>query len=293
MADFLKFRSLEAPFGAEVDARDFAFAIEATAATGDLDSAPFAAALREALDRHGLLVFRGADPEPTAQVALLEAFGPPLIENDSGRAYQFVSNTHEEGILGNARFSFHSDHAFMPDPIDVISLQAIELPASGTRTHFVNALLAARELPDRLRRPIAEGRARHIIDPSADSDAIASDGPALPDGLPHAIHPILMPHPSSGESILYVSEQQTDRIEGLDPPAGKALLDALFEHLYADAYRYSHDWQPGDLVVWDNRALQHAREAIGPTERRTLRRVSVGGTSVFEYFAEAGHLGPG
>ena len=55
-------------------------------------------------------------------------------------------------------------------------------------------------------------------------------------------------------------------------------------HLYSPAYVYEHRWSEGDLILWDNRALQHARDALDPNAPRTLRRVSVGGTSVIEFF---------
>ena len=57
-----------------------------------------------ALDAHQILVFRDLDLDADEQVALLETLGPALVENDAGRRYQFVSNVHEEGILGDERF---------------------------------------------------------------------------------------------------------------------------------------------------------------------------------------------
>ena len=86
--------------------------------------------------------------------------------------------------------------------------------------------------------------------------------------------------------MLYVSEQQTDLVEGLEEEESAALVEALFAHLYSDAFTVVHEWREGDLVVWDNRALQHARDAVPAGVSRNLRRVSVGGTSVFEYFRD-------
>ncbi len=268
-------RPLSGAFGAEVVGFDFAVG---TARMGEWVE------WHSALDAHQLLLFRGATVEAEIQVSLLQSLGPALIENDAGRAYQFVSNTHAEGILGDERFAFHSDHAFMEDPIDVIALYGLEVPAAGTETHFVNGLRAAAELPKDLRARIGGLRARHVIDPAAESGNIAVRGPRLPDDLPHAYHPILWTHPRTGEEILYVSQQQTDRVESLGDAEGSDLIEALFEHLYASRFTYVHEWQAGDLLIWDNRALQHARGAIPVGTSRTLRRVSVGGTPVFEYF---------
>jgi taurine dioxygenase len=74
--------------------------------------------------------------------------------------------------------------------------------------------------------------------------------------------------------LLYTSQQMTARVEGLDPVESEALLDELFAHLYRPEAVLDHEWRQGDLVIWDNLALQHARgnvEIEGP--ERTLRKV--------------------
>ena len=275
MGESLEFRRLSEHTGAEVLGFDF----DAPA------NAASTRAWHEALDAYQLLLFRDVAIDPEKQVAFVETLGPALIENDIGRGYQFVSNVHDEGILGDDAFAFHSDHAFMPDPIEVISLYGLEIPTSGSCTRFANGLAAARALPVDLLARCKDRRARHIIDPTADSGVVPVRGPRLSDALPHAYHPILMPHLRSGEPVLYLCEQQTDEVEGLERSESGELIEALFAHLYSPRFLLTHEWRPGDLLVWDNRALQHARDAVAPGTRRTLRRVSVGGTSVYEYFA--------
>jgi taurine dioxygenase len=53
-----------------------------------------------------------------------------------------------------------------------------------------------------------------------------------------------------------------------------ALLEELFTYLYAPDNIYEHHWHEGDLVIWDNLAVQHARSATGAAAR-TLRRVTI------------------
>jgi taurine dioxygenase len=276
MDDPFKIRQLSQSTGAEILGFDF----------GNAANEEQTRLWHRALDQFQLLVFREVDLDPETQVAFLETLGATLIENETGRAYQFVSNTHEEGILGDESFAFHSDHAFMPDPIDFIALYAVEIPSAGTQTRFTNALAAARDLPEDRRADLAPLRARHIIDPAAKSADIPVRRPRLSDDLPHAYHPILSEHPRLREKILYVSEQQTDRIEDLTEEQSTELIESLFIHLYSPRYAYQHEWQKGDLVIWDNRALQHARDAVAPGLSRTLRRVSVGGTSVYDFFKQ-------
>jgi alpha-ketoglutarate-dependent taurine dioxygenase len=86
--------------------------------------------------------------------------------------------------------------------------------------------------------------------------------------------PIGMRHPRTGETVLYVSQQQTREIDGLPESESEALLEELFSHLYRAEALYEHDWRNGDLVAWDNIAIQHARPNVtleGPV--RTLRKV--------------------
>ena len=241
-------------------------------------------ALQAALDEYQLLLFRDQSLDADAQVELCEIFGTPLVENDEGRCFQYVSNTREDGILGDGRFAFHSDHAFMQDPIDVICLYGLEVAVGCAGTRFANGMRAASELPDPLQARVADLRARHIIDPEGDSKTVVARGAKLPDRLPHALHPILWEHPRTREPILYISEQQTDSIESLSDSEGAALIEDLFAHLYSPRLVYVHEWREGDLVIWDNRALQHARDALGREAPRTLRRVAIGGSSVIEFF---------
>lgn len=245
--------------------------------------------LRKALDTHRLLLFRGSELSDDDQVHLMHCFGAPLQENPERESlHSFVSNAREDGILGESAYAFHSDHAFMPDPIDFLSLQAIEAPPGCGSTRFADMVCAAETLPTPLRSQIEGRMGRNVIDPTANPGDVRMREHGH-EGLPQALHPLLMPHPRTGQDTLFVTEQQTEQIEGLPRAESDALLEALFAHLYSDAHIYTHEWQAGDLIVWDNRALQHARPNLTHLPR-TLRRVSVGGSSVFKLFEHA--IGP-
>ncbi len=107
----------------------------------------------------------------------------------------------------------------------------------------------------------------------------------LDESYPHSLRPVLWPHRDTARPILAVTQQQTDAIVGLDPDASTALIEELFAHLYRDDHVYVHEWSPGDLVVWDNHAVQHARPEVGTEEARTLRRVCVGERQDLSVFA--------
>ena len=68
----------------------------------------------------------------------------------------------------------------------------------------------------------------------------------------------------------------TDSIVGLPEAESEALLADLFAVLYHDSNIHVHEWTVGDLVVWDNVALHHARGDLATDEPRTLQRVTIG-----------------
>ena len=55
------------------------------------------------------------------------------------------------------------------------------------------------------------------------------------------------------------------------------LLNALFDHSESPEFVYEHEWQIGDLLLWDNRCSMHARTDFPETERRLLLRTTVVG----------------
>jgi len=87
--------------------------------------------------------------------------------------------------------------------------------------------------------------------------------------------PVAHRHPRTGATLLYVSQGMTKEIVGLSIDESESLLDELFAHMYAPGNVCEHEWQRGDLLMWDNLAVQHARPHVsveGPV--RTLRKVA-------------------
>jgi taurine dioxygenase len=102
----------------------------------------------------------------------------------------------------------------------------------------------------------------------------------LPESTYHnyrTTYPVLHHHPITGQPLLFVNEFFSSRIEGMEYDESEALYRELFAVLYDPAYLYVHEWRQGDLLVWDNLALQHARRpfAAGQRGTRNLRRVAV------------------
>jgi taurine dioxygenase len=81
-------------------------------------------------------------------------------------------------------------------------------------------------------------------------------------------------HPRTGRKILYVSQGMTKEIVGLPHGESEDLLEQLFAHLYSPPNVWQYEWRNGDLIIWDNLAVQHARSDVRPDgPARTLRKV--------------------
>jgi taurine dioxygenase len=244
--------------------------------------------LRAAFGRHRLLHFPGQALDDEQHVALASRFGQVAPERHG--AVGFVSNHRPDGSLGSHAASFHIDYGFFPYPYEAISLYGLEVPPSGTETWFASATEAARTLPRALRERVEGRHARAIVDVTcAEKETVVRvRAGRLDERYPHQVRPVLWPHHNDGQLILGVWQQQTDGIVELDDDASAALIEELFAHLYAPEHTYVHHWAPGDLVLWDNHALQHARPGVGTAEPRTLRRVCIGREQDLTIFANYG-----
>jgi taurine dioxygenase len=232
-----------------------------------------------------LIVFRGQAIGVDDHVRLGRTFGPVLDEDHKGVGY--VSNVRPGGFVAEGRLLFHSDFAFTPEPCLGISLYALDVPA-GCPTVYANAARAAAVLPDDLRAAVNGASALHLFDlVSQRGDVRYREASLAPGPLaPRWVHPVLMRHPVTGDDVLYVNQMQTDRIVDVDAETSEALLSRLLAVLYDDSNTYRHDWAVGDIVVWDNIAVQHARPVPPPAAPRTLHRVAISERSIFDLVPE-------
>lgn len=237
--------------------------------------------LRKLFDERGLLVFRDTALDIRFQTDLSEL----LIGNDVPdpddlfiKDNFLISNREPTGAAPYGRLLYHSDQMWSAkDRVDLISLYGREIGQPATPTMFVSAVDAWETLPDHLREQVEHRSAIQHYDSEVYRKRAAGDADVLVStyetGEDFVITPIAYTHPRTGRTILYVCQQTTQRIDGLSEHESDALLDALFDHLYAKGKELAHHWREGDFVIWDNLTLQHARPNVvldGPP--RTLRK---------------------
>ena len=238
--------------------------------------------LRLVADEH-LVVVRGQALALEDQVRILGLFGAVDDELGDGMPSYYVSNARADGQLGEVELLFHSDWTWTPAPVVVASLYAEEIAGACVPTRFANAARAYARLPQALKARLAPLRAVHlsyrptVVEEAYSTRRRLADLPAdvtFADA-PRTTQPVVGADPLSGEPVLFVNSFYTSHIVELPLDESEALLTDLFERLRAADNVYEHAWTQGDLVLWDNFAVQHARPAFhGSGARRTLRRVS-------------------
>lgn len=233
--------------------------------------------LRKLFDERALLIFRDVEIDRDFQYYLSYAIigrEEPKQDPSLPKRESFISNKEENGIAPFGRLLWHTDMMWCEEACELLSLYGKEVGQPSAPTVFVSAAQAWKTLPDHLRTRVENLTAEHVHDLSYErSGGDATVLTAQFDDDDRTSLPVARRHPRTGETLLYVCQQMTSGIAGMPKAESDALLEELFEHLYAPENILQHDWRKGDLVMWDNLALQHARgnvEADGPP--RTLRK---------------------
>jgi taurine dioxygenase len=255
------------------------------------------AKIQQAWNEHLVLCVRGQDLTQEDQLRFAARFGPlgarkqapePLRERSEG-VWQLdpkillVSNIKVDGIpvgaFGDGDMWFHIDSGYSERPYKYTFLYGVELPNEGGNTLFSNMYKAYDALPEALKRKLEGRKALHIheykrsekVDLSTDISAV-----------PHWFHPVFITHPYTRKKALFVDRLMTARLEGFSNAESDEILAQLYEVGESRQFIYEHKWQIGDLIMWDNLALIHARTDFPREQRRLMRRCTVEGTPVFE-----------
>ena len=241
---------------------------------------------------HLVLLFREQDLSQADVVRIAGYFG--AIHNGSRhrRTYRssrfpkltdsirLISNIREDGIpigdLPDGEVMFHHDMSHKALPNKATILYSIEVPRSGGNTVFSNGYSAYEELDYTIRDRLEGARAIHRYHYGS---TLRVDSQSEADATEYA-HPVFRIHDETGRKAVYVNRLKTSRLLGMAPGESERLLGLLFDHVESRRFIYSHSWGVGDLVLWDNRCVSHARLAFPLTERRLLFRVAIEGTTI-------------
>ncbi len=244
--------------------------------------------IREAFEEHSLLLFRNQHLNEESHLAFGRLFGTIEIrerhpENHEVRV-SIVSNRREDGYLEDeegSRFMhqranqlWHTDSTFLPTPALANILTARVIPSSGGATEFVSSRVAWRELPEKVRE-----KTRNLIflHRYAHSRKVVSEAAANLDIVtmwPDTKWKAIWRNPVNGTESLYLASHAYG-VAGMNEQEGKLLINELIE-FSTDPHRiYSHQWLPGDVLVWDERATMHRGTSWPYDEERTLASICI------------------
>ena len=249
--------------------------------------------INAAMNRYAVLVWRGRPLTGQQQIDFAKSFGPLDLglkkvfkrpERLEDERLIDISNVDAEGKVARrdspknlsnfANQLWHSDSSFQNPRAAYSMLHALVLPSWGGNTEFADLRAAYDALPERTRSEIEGLRAEHY---ALHTRILLGDEAYTDDqkkAIPPAVWPLAQTHPGSGRKLLFVGVHAREII-GWPVAEGRMFLSDLLEHATRREFVYTHEWQVGDLVMWDNRSTLHRGRRYDIGERRELRRTTI------------------
>lgn len=279
----LTFRQLAPAFAAEASSIDLTRA----------EDPQVLGQIRAGMDQYGVLVFHDQPFSDAQQLAFAQRFDGELHARTGVRAIARsrlgnealtdISNLDEDGeimqtadrrraySLGNRLW--HTDASFVDPPGRYSMLHARVVPPVAADTEYADMRAAYDALPEATKQLIDGLHVHHSIAYSRQTLGFEFSGDEL-EQLKGAIHPLVRTNPRTGRKSIYLASHAS-RIIDWPVPEGRLLLRELTDHATQPRFVYRHQWQVGDLVIWDNLATMHRGTRFEDTSyKRELRRVT-------------------
>ena len=250
-------------------------------------SAEAKAVLNRAFVAHSVLVIREQSLSPHQVLGAVELFGRVFLQHNTRFALPECPQIHylsnQDRFPDGRRYipgeGWHTDHSNDARPPKATALHAVTLPDRGGDTQFANMAAAHAALSPVMQDRIADLVAIHVYQSSHSTRKLMALSEANKERVPNAVlHPVVRTHPESGRKSIYINPIRIEGILGLDHKEALPLLGELLQHATAERFQYRHRWQPGDLVIWDNRCLLHkANGDYDMDQTRYLYRVMLEG----------------
>lgn len=250
------------------------------------------AALKAAFADHPVLVFRRQSLREDELVALGNALGVPreYVERSwwSSRPEVCVVSNMQNGAgkpvggLSSRELNWHTDQSYNATPVTGCFLYAQVVPETGSRTSWASLYGAYDALPDEWKSRL-EGavgtfsyaaRTTSVI-PGVDGAVLQQSYEERIRTTPDVRHALVHTHPASGRKAIYMDPGTLIAVDGMSRDECDELFALLLECATGEGNVYHHDWQVGDLVLWDNAVTLHRREAFPDEQGRLLKRMII------------------
>lgn len=232
----------------------------------------------EALKWRGVLLIRGLHLDDESQLAFSRELGTVLAPG--GREIFKVSldpavNPAAEYLKGT--FQWHIDDTTSDVPAKATMLTARHVAMVGGGTEFASTYAAYEALPEQDRKRYERLRVVHsfeasqrLITPNPTDEQVAA-WRTVP-----TRETSLVWHRRDGRASLALGAT-ADHIVGMDPDLSRELLDELLDWATQERFRYTHEWQVDDVVIWDNTGMLHRALPYDPSSQRTMHRTTLTG----------------
>lgn len=232
----------------------------------------------EALKWRGVLLIRGLDLSDEDQVTFSRKLGP--VQAPAGKEVFVVSLNPEKSrsaeYLKGTLF-WHIDDTCNDVPSKATMLTCKHVAMVGGGTAFSNTYAAYEALPEAEKKRLEGLRVHHsfeaaqrLVDPDPTPEVLA----AWRTQKTHDTS--LVWDRKDGRKSLVIGAT-AEYIVGMDPVESRELLDELLTWTTQDRFSYSHEWQVGDVVIWDNTGMLHRALPYDPSSEREMHRTTMGG----------------
>jgi taurine dioxygenase len=241
--------------------------------------------------QYRVVLIRGQELTPDQQIAFSRGFGDLNLH-----VYQRIVPGKPEVIVlsnlldehgnpvgsANCALSWHTDGTHLKQPVTTSMLYCVVAPGEGGETEFADTATAYDDLPIDLRAFIDDKKAIHsylLLQQRSFPDRPLSEVKRRE--IPDILQSLVWLHPVTGRKALYLGEHIIAGVEGMPKDEGIALVTQLREHATQPRYVYRHTWQPGDMLIWDNRCTLHRATYLDVIkQKRRLHRTTINGTEV-------------
>jgi taurine dioxygenase len=237
--------------------------------------------LRQALLDHGVIFIKGQDLNDPQMETFASHFAKPIPEPFASEYAPDAApvSTTNIAVGKNATSVWHCDTTFVPEPPSFTALRAVRLPPLGGDTCWMSLYAAYDALSKPMQRMLDGLTAVHSMTPvlqrMGEYGRHFVGNEKTHRGRDHT-HPLIRVHPETGRKSLYYNEGWTSCILELTPAENEHVIALLREHVKSPDFAMRWCWEPNDVALWDNRAVQHYAVPDYSGERVMQRVVTAG-----------------
>lgn len=235
--------------------------------------------IRATLEQRGVIFFRGLELSDEQQVAIARTLGDIVVGEGQEGIYKISldQNVNQRAQYLKGSMFWHFDGSLQPRPNLATLLRAVRLSDVGGQTEFCNTYAAYDDLPQADKEAIADLRVVHSAERSQYyvTPEMSYEEIAFWQKSPTKACPIVWTHRSGRKSLLLGAT--ADYVVGLPVEESRALLARLRDWATQPQYVYQHQWEPGDLLIWDNTGTMHRVLPYAADSGRLMHRTILAG----------------